>query len=270
MIRRPQYLALIVVVLLVLVVLSLPVQTATQLKLALGGFFLPLIGLASSTRALTQQAERAIVPRRVLMDRIEILTLENDRLRLQLMQSNSLWLENTQLRQAVGWKQQTAASNKLARVIFRDPANWWRTIQIDLGRRDGVVTNLPVLTSEGLVGRIDMVGDETSRVVLVGDPNCGVSAVVENEKIRDGGIIQASSSSILDPSIVELKFLGGQSAAKPGALVLTSGQGGIFPRGIPIGKIVETNSVGFGMYTQARVKLAANLRHLDTVFVLFP
>ncbi len=62
MFRRPQYLALIAVVLLVLVVLSLPIQTATQFKLALGGFFLPLIGMAGSTRALSQHAENAVVP----------------------------------------------------------------------------------------------------------------------------------------------------------------------------------------------------------------
>ena len=270
MFRRPKYIALIAVVLLVLVVFSLPVQTATQLKLALGGFFLPLIGLAGTTRSLAQQAAGAVIPRRVLLDRIDDLNRENEQLRLQLTQSNLVWNENQSLRQAVGWKQHSPWNLRLARVILREPANWWRTIQIDLGQRDGMATNLAVMTSDGLVGKIDQVGQGSSRVVLVGDPNCRVSAVVENEKSPDGGIIQAESASILDPSIVELTFLGGQSTAKPGALVTTSGQGGVFPKGIPVGRVIEMRSVGFGQYTEARVKLSANQKHLEHVWVLQP
>lgn len=268
MFKRPQYIALFAVVLLVLIVLSLPVQTAAQLKLALGGFFLPLLGLASSTRTLADQAAGALLPRRALLSRIAELSQENERLRLQLMQSNQVWRENSLLRQAVGWQQQAHWSNKLGRVILRDPANWWRTVQIDLGLRHGVRTNLPVLTSEGLVGRIDQVGMTSSQVVLIGDPKCRVSVVVENT--REGGIIQAGTSSMLDASIVELTFLEGQTTAQAGSQVFTSGQGGIFPGGIPIGRIVDLNSAGFGLLTTARVKLAANLRHVEHVWVIFP
>lgn len=268
MFKRPQYIALIAVVVLVLIVLSLPVQMAAQLKLALGGFFLPLLGLASSTRALTHHAADAVLPRRALLNRIAELRQENERLRLQLMQSNLAWVENSKLRQAVGWQQQAPWKPRFARVTLRDPASWWRTLQIDLGQRDGVVANMPVLTNEGLVGRIEQVGFSSSQVVLIGDPKCGVSAVVE--KTQEAGIIQAGSAGTLDASIVVLSFLGGQTAALPGAQVFTSGQGGRFPAGIPIGKIIDLRSIGFGMYTEARVKLAANLRHLEHVWVMSP
>ena len=268
MFKRPQYIALIAAVVLVLIVLSLPTQTATHLKLALGGFFLPLIGVASSARALTDRAADELLPRRALLNRMVELRQENERLRIDLLQSNAVWQENGKLRQAIGWQQQTSWKGRWARVVLRDPANWWRTIQIDLGLRDGAATNMPVLTIEGLVGKIDQVGFHSSRVVLIGDPNCEVSAVVENT--QDDGVIQADSLTVIDPSIVQLTFLGGQSAAKPGAQVFTSGLGGVYPPGIPIGKIVETNSVSFGMYTEARVKLAANLRHLEHVWVKYP
>src|SRR6266699_1400220 len=74
------------------------------------------------------------------------------------------------------WEQQHRWKSrlKLAHVITRDPANWWRTVQIDLGSRDGLRTNLTVLTTEGLVGRVHSVGFTRSQVVLVGDPNCKV------------------------------------------------------------------------------------------------
>ncbi len=96
---------------------------------------------------------------------------ENQQQKIQLEQDASLWNENARLRAAVGWPQQTFWKVRLARVIARDPANWWRSVQIDLGERDGVRTNFPVRTSDGLVGRIQSVSETRSQVILLGDPD---------------------------------------------------------------------------------------------------
>jgi len=150
---------------------------------------------------------------------------------------------------------------------MRDPANWWRTVQIDLGSRDGLRENLPVLTAEGLVGRVSSVGLTRSQVVLMGDPNCHVSALVENPA-HDMGIVSASGP--LDTSLVDLTYLSGSASLKPGQNVITSGLGGVFPKGIPVGQVVDSRPVEFGLYTEARVKLSANLGALEQVWVLFP
>jgi rod shape-determining protein MreC len=155
---------------------------------------------------------------------------------------------------------------KLANVVLRDPANWWRTVEIDLGARDGVVENLPVLTADGLVGRVSSVGAISSQVVLIGDPNCKASALVENPA-HDMGII--SGSGPFDSSLADLTYLSGSANLKPGQSVITSGLGGIFPKGILIGQIVDSRSVEFGLYSEARVKLSANLGALEQVWVLF-
>ena len=102
---------------------------------------------------------------------------------------------------------------KLANVILRDPANWWRTAQIDLGSRDGVQVNLPVLTPDGLVGRILTVGLTRSQVVLLGDPNCKVSALVENDT-RNMGIVE--SAGPFDGSLLTLDYLSKDATLKPG------------------------------------------------------
>ena len=154
---------------------------------------------------------------------------------------------------------------KLANVVMRDPANWWRTVEIDLGSRDGLSENLPVLTADGLVGRISSVGLTRSQVVLIGDPNCKASALVENPA-HDMGVLTASGP--LDNSLVELTYLAGNADLKPGENVITSGLGGIFPKGIPIGQVVDAQQVEFGLYTEARVKLSANLGALEQVWVL--
>lgn len=273
MFRRPHYIALSIVLLLVLIIWSLPSQTATQLKLALGGFFLPLLGLAGSTQSLADRTSHALVPRRALIDQIEKLQREVQQLRLHAIQSTQVWQENAQLREALGWRAQSQWKPKCARVILRDPANWWHTIQISVGQRDGVVTNLPVLTTDGLIGKIWQVGYSSSQVVLIGDPNCRVSARVDVEDQREKtvhGVIVSSGSSVLDPTIVRLTFLTRTTAIKPGQKVFTSGLGGVFPVNILIGNVVDTTSVGFGVYTEARVKLTANLKNLEEVWVLFP
>ena len=151
--------------------------------------------------------------------------------------------------------------------MLRDPANWWRTVQIDLGSRDGLRENLPVITATGLVGRVSSVSLTRAQVILVGDPNCRVSALVENPA-RDMGVLLAGGT--LDTSLVELTYLASSANLKPGQNVITSGLGGIFPKGIPIGQIVDSRSVEYGLYTDARVKLNANLGSLEQVWVLFP
>lgn len=270
MLKRPQYIVLGLVVLLALVVLNLPARTATRLKLAVGSLFLPLFGLAGAGQQTAAKATDAVVPRAELARQNEALRRENQQLRLQAIQSEETVRENARLRQLFQWQQQSHWKSRLrlARVVLRDPANWWRTVQIDLGSKHGLTNNLPVLTGDGLlVGRVNSVSLTHSQVVLIGDPNCKVSALVQNET-RDTGVIGASGP--FDNSLVELSHLSPSANLKPGQNVVTSGLGGIFPAGIPIGKIVDSRPVEFGFYTEARVKLAANPGALEEVWVLLP
>ena len=266
MLKRSHYIALGIVVLLVLILLNLPSHTTARLKLAISSLFLPLFGLANSSDQLANKAGDAITTRSELVKQNDDLQRKNQELSVQVMQAQETARENQQLRQLLGWKQSRAWKMKLAKVVLRDPANWWRTVQIDKGSLDGLSNNLPVLTIEGLVGRISAVGPATSTVVLIGDRNCKVAAqVVET---RDTGVIGATDP--LDSSLVALGFLNKSAKLTPGQNVITSGLGGWFPAGIPIGKIADSRQVEYGLSVEARVKLAANLGSLDEVWVLFP
>lgn len=268
MLKRPHYIAFGGVILLVLVLLNLPNRTTAQLKLALGGLFIPLFGLASSAQTAVDVGGKSLLPKSALIREIEELQKENERLKVLGMQSAQTSIENSQLRQALGWQKTAPWKLKLAKVLVYDPVNWWRTVQIDLGSHDGLVPNMPVLTSDGLVGRVDQVSYRSARVLLIGDPNCPVAAMVK--ETGDGGTVSSGAASILDQSVVELTFLPRYSLAKPGHKVQTSGAGSYFPKGIPIGEIIDTNSVDSGLYVEARVKLGADLKQLDHVWVVFP
>lgn len=264
---RQHFLPLGIVILLTLVLMKLPGRTAVQFKLAVSGLFLPLFGLTASAKELAGEGVDAlIVPRSELSRQIQALRRENDELRIQLSQTAGVYAENERLRHTLTLTNRARLKLKLAQVVGRDPANWWRSVRIDAGIRDGITTNAPVLTPEGLVGRVSQVGYAQSEVVLLGDPDCRVGAFIE--ETGDHGVISPDSASPLDNIIVDLNYLSHTSRLRAGQRVVTSGLGGVFPKNVCIGHIVDFRSVDFGLYTGARVRVAAQLNALQEVWVM--
>lgn len=276
MLRKPQYIALGIVALVGLIFFSLPESATSRVKLALTGLFLPLFGFTESTQSAARRAGNSVVPREDLVRELEQLRAEKQKLEFNLAQAQEAVRENARLRKQAGFPASSAWKLKPARIIARDPANWWRTVFVDVGSRDGVRVDMPVITPEGLAGRVSAVGSSRSQVLLLGDQNCRVGALVK--ETAENGIVVPYAS---DPAIVTLTYLSRSSIAKagqsivtsglelkPGNQVLTSGLGGVFPKGIPIGEIVDVRNVGFGLYQEARVRLAVNLNALDQVWVV--
>jgi rod shape-determining protein MreC len=265
MLKRPHYIAFGLVAVVMLIIMKLPPRTATQLKLSIGGMFLPLFGLASATQQTTAKVADAVTPRRELLRQNGELRHENTLLKLQEKQDRDIEQENDRLRKLISWQQRQKWKLKLARIVLRDPANWWRSVEIDAGTRDDIQPNMAVLAPDGaLIGKVLSAGLTRSQVVMLGDPNCKAAARVENDA-HDNGTIVASGP--LDAGFVEMSYLPKNAVLKPGQLVKTSGDGGIFPADIIIGKIVDTRLAEYGLITVARVKLAANLNGLEEVWI---
>ena len=270
MLKRPHYIALGVVLLLTFCLLKLPRQAAANIKLAISSLFLPLYGAAGSTHDLAVRSTYALVPRGELIRQIDLLQREQQETRLRLMQADEAMRENARLRDHFGIARQYPWKPLPARVSSRDPANWWKSITIDRGSRDGVRTNASVVCAEGLVGRVSEVGYAHARVVLVGDPDCRVSVLVGDERSREQGVIDPSSSSPLDSALVELNYVSRNAKLSAGQTVVTSGLGGIFPKGIVVGHVADFRSVGYGLYKEAMVRLTVKMNQLYMVFVLTP
>ena len=133
MLKRPYLIAFTSVLLVVVAGFCLPRNTSSQIKLALGNFFTPLLGLVHTTETVVSKARDSIIPRSVLLSQMRELLAQNQELTLHMMQSTQLWQENQRLREALDWAPKAPWTLKPATVILRDPASWWRTIQIDLG-----------------------------------------------------------------------------------------------------------------------------------------
>jgi rod shape-determining protein MreC len=269
MFKRPLYIFCSLALLLVVVFLILQSTWGTRMKLTVGSLFLPLFGLSSTVDTGLSKAANKVTPRDVLLKEIEELRGENQKLRVLGQQAQEVFLENQRLRGMLDRPPQAPWRVKAARVIGRDPANWWRMVHIDLGARDGITNNQPVITAEGhLVGRIGEVGHARAQVVLVGDPKCPVSVLVQ--ETREHGLIAPSSANVRDASLVELGYLSRNSILRPDQVVVTSGLGGIFPPGILVGRIIDFQSVDYGLETRARVKLAVTISQVEEVWVIQP
>lgn len=266
--RKPHLILLVVVALGALAILALPDHTRSRVRMAFAGIFLPLFGLTGSVQSALERVASAFTAKATWTGRLEALERENERLRLALTEAEVSHRENDRLRQMLGYAQRSRWELKPARVIGRDPSHWWRSVHLDVGLRHGVTPNLAVLTPEGLVGRVAEAGPWTSRVVLLGDPNCPVAvAVVET---GEAGIVRGASGGDLEGSLVDVSYLSRNAVVRSGQRVVTSGQGGVFPRGIPVGEVVDARAVGDGIYLEARARLSVNLGTLDVVWVKLP
>lgn len=266
--KKPHLALTGLVLVLVIVLLSLPSGPTNRLKLVLGSVFLPLFGLAGSVHGASQEAAGRIMPRSALIAENQSLRQANANLQVILQQSQAATDENARLRRLLGWQPNTLWKPVAGRIVSRDPATWWRTFRIDLGSRNGVRKDLPVMSPEGLIGRTTEVGLGYSQVALVGDPACRVAVLVR--ETGEQGIISQASEGVLDHRLVDLTHLPRAISLKAGQTVVTSGQGGVFPAGLLVGTVVDARTVGFGLYSEARIKLSSDSSRASEVLVLLP
>ncbi len=265
MFKRSHYIALAFCALVLLVLLNLPSGASSRLKLAVGGVFLPLFGLSTAAESFVDRASYQLLPRQTLISELRRLEADNARLRFQATQSDDALAENNRIRTQLGLLPRGPWKPRPARIVGRDPSTWWRTMLIDYGSRDGAQVNQPVVTAEGLVGRIAVVAHSHSQVALVGDAACGVAVLIA--ETRDQGIIKGPQSTV-ESGALEMSTFQHSPQILAGHTVVTSGDGGIFPKGLPVGKIIDTHPANAGLFTTARVRLGANLNRLEEVWVL--
>ncbi len=229
----------------------------------------PVSAVAGWTKSCGSDALSWFRTQHSLLKENAVLQARAETNQLALVQLQNLEAENLRLRQALQFQKTNSWKLQLARVIGRDPSNWWRTMRIGAGSRDGIAVNQAVLATVGeaaLVGRVAEVGLIESKVVLIGDPNCLVSVLVA--ETRNSGILQPLSSASLDPTLVKLTYMTGSDELLPGYRVYTSGLGGVFPEGIYVGTIKENISVETERTREAMVRLAANGNALEEVWVI--
>lgn len=164
-----------------------------------------------------------------------------------------------------------SAYDKLtARVIARSPTVWYASININKGRNDGVRLDQPVVSGEGLVGKVTAVTRGAAQITLITDHTSGVSAEIASS--GDNGLVKPA---VGDPEDLLLDFLPRRAKVFRGQPVITAGSKSsklesLFPPGIPIGSVTRVDQGEVDLYQRVHVTPYADLRKLDFVQVLVP
>ena len=204
---------------------------------------------------------------RDLSDANDRVRAENVLLRQQITELEHQRAENAQLRALLQIKKAAPWRTVGARVIGRDASNWWQSIQIDRGSDDGLRPNQPVLSAGGLVGKTVAVTRGECRVLLLIDPACKTGAMIR--RTRELGIAGGAAAALRREPRLQMTFVDRQSSVEVGDAVDTSGLGGIFPRGILIGKVTDADlDSQSGMYQNIEIQPAADFRRLEEVMVI--
>lgn len=185
---------------------------------------------------------------------------ENRTLRAILTQSDEVRLENRRLRLLLDFKEELLIGTLPARVIAEDASSWFRTVTIDKGSEHGVIEGLPVVVAEGVVGRVVRSSPRYSRVLLITDASSAVASLLQNNRAR--GVCRGQGEQLV------FDFVLRQEEVKIGDRVVTSGMGGVFPKGLVVGHIRSVNRQDFGLFQAIEVTPSVDFSHLEEVMVL--
>lgn len=147
----------------------------------------------------------------------------------------------------------------LSRVIGRDPSLWNQVLIIDKGARSNIKLGMPIVTSDGVLGKISRVSDEASEVLLLTDFRSRIGAM--NERTREFGIVRGDNQGGLI-----LEMISDNAELDINDEVLTSGLGGYFPKGLIIGKVVKIKEKGLNW--KAYVEPNANFSNVEDALVI--
>jgi rod shape-determining protein MreC len=205
--------------------------------------------------------------RRLLARQNQQLRHDNDLLRQEVRALSETGRENLRLRQLLDVKQHAAFRTVTARVIGRDASNWWRSLQIDRGSNDGLTDNMAVLNADGLIGKTVSVTRGQARVLLLIDPNCKAAAFLQDT--REPGVVSGVNTAFNISPHLTMTYVNRDAKVTPGESVITSGLGGVFPKGILIGATTRARmNRQTGMYQDVDITPAVDFRRLEEVFVI--
>lgn len=191
-----------------------------------------------------------------------VLKAENRQLKKDLTQLSEVGLENQRLKKLLDFRDESQLKVLPARVVAEDASSWFRTQMIDKGSIAGIKEGFPVVVAEGVVGRTVQVAKRQARILLVNDASSAIAATLQNSRSR--GICRGQGDDLL------LDYIDHEVAVEEGELILTSGTGGIFPKGLVLGSVSEVRRAPFGLFQTIRVRPAVDFSRLEEVLVFIP
>jgi rod shape-determining protein MreC len=193
---------------------------------------------------------------------------ENEKLRQELAKCKAV---NNEFREAVATNVRLTKLLELkeslpppvitTQIVGRDPSLWFKTVIVDRGSADGVKKGMPVVTVEGIVGQIMNTSPHYAKVLLAIDPNSAIDVLVQPSRVQ--GIIKGRGTGDFD-----LHYVLKNCAVQIGDPITTSGLGGVFPKGLPVGKVSRAIKNRRGMFQKIEIEPAVDFNQLEYLLII--
>jgi rod shape-determining protein MreC len=243
------------------------------MALALGGYFSSASNVFTGSLVTLQTwfSARFVAVQDFLTSPRDVASLRQRNLELEA-EVAELQAQVIQLQQEVGKTQILAAlvdfeqanpENRYlaAAVIGRDPSPFLHYVIINRGSNDGILRGMPVVTNQGLIGRVDAVIADAARIQLITDPASSVNVRLQNAE-TEASLVGSVTGD------VTLQLIPQDINVQPGDLVLTSGLGGGYPPDLIIGQVINVRSRDFDLFQQATVQPVVDFNRLEIVLVI--
>ncbi|MCO5045198.1 MAG: rod shape-determining protein MreC [Kiritimatiellae bacterium] len=264
--RERRFTIWVVLAILLLVLLNLPAAQTLGVKNAVRSGLAPLQESVSNGWHRLREGWATVRGLGGMAIENQRMATEVARLLGEVRDLKLLERENEQLRSVLGFTSRAQRDLIPAEVIARSRDGWWQTLRLNKGAEHGAAPNQAVISVDGLVGRVLSVSGRTSDVLLLSDPTCRVSAQI----LRTGafGIVSGRGPQWDGSVVCRMEFINKNIPVQPGDEVITSGLGGVFPRGLLIGYVDRVSTDRSGLYQYADIISKADLGTLQYVFAV--
>ena len=226
-------------------------QTVTAPVRYVGSVILsPITGLGNVIRNLTADQET-----------LSELQAENERLRIRNVELEEAALTAERLQGLLDLQSAYSLQSTAARIISGSTDSWSSTVIIDKGTSSGIAVGMPVCDANGAIGMVIDCGPNTATVRLITDEGSRVSAMVQSSRAQ--GMVEGSATGQLKLTLIRV-----EQVIEVGDTIVTSGLGGVFPKGIPIGKVTAVERTPGAMYYDVVVEPFARAENLEEVLVI--
>lgn len=189
------------------------------------------------------------------------LNKEIDALRMENNQYRELITTNRRLQKLFQFKETLGYPVLAVQVIGRDPTGWFKSVIIDKGAKSGLKINMAVVNAGGVVGRLVSVSPNYAKVLLIIDQNSAVDCIIQRS--RERSIVKGFTSKIC-----KLDYVVKTSDVVVGDKVITSGMGRVFPKGLPVGEVIEVGSRPGELFKDIKIRPMVDFSKLEELLVI--